>query len=197
MKNHYTIDIKLMLKMGVSPIECMVLENIHFLSISEGWCFASKKKLATHHNITERGLFKIRARLVEQKLLKTNAKGHLKTTKKYSDFMSVDGYEQSSDYEQSSYEQSSDEPMNKVPTLPIKKELKEDSERTLEKIAEYIKDKNLSVDANKFFEYFEAGNWIDSKGNKVKNWKQKLLTWDNHSKQETKKPSQKGNKLWV
>ena len=31
-----------------------------------------------------------------------------------------------------------------------------------------------------FFEYFETGNWIDSKGNKVKNWKQKLLTWNKY-----------------
>lgn len=52
---------------------------------------------------------------------------------------------------------------------------------TLREIEDYIKEKQLNVDANKFFTYFEAGNWIDSKGNKVKNWKQKLITWDNHN----------------
>jgi len=52
---------------------------------------------------------------------------------------------------------------------------------TLEEISIYINSKNLNVDANKFYNYFEAGEWKDSKGNKVKNWKQKLLTWDNHS----------------
>ncbi len=190
MKNHFSIDIKLSKKMDISPQEMMILENIHFLSANTGWCFASKKNLAIHHNITERGLFKIRERLVLKNLLRSNAKGHLKTTKKYSDFMSNLPYEQSSDYEQSSYEQSSDEPMNKVPTLPIKSVLKRDR-ATLIEIEEYIKEKNLSVDAKQFFDYFEAGNWIDAKGNKVKNWKQKLLTWNSHAKQMPK-PKKKG-----
>jgi hypothetical protein len=35
------------------------------------------------------------------------------------------------------------------------------------------------VDPVKFFDYFTEGNWIDSKGNPVRNWKQKLLTWAN------------------
>ncbi len=49
---------------------------------------------------------------------------------------------------------------------------------TLDEIDTYIAEKNLSVSGRDFFEYFETGNWIDSKGQKVKNWKQKLLTWD-------------------
>lgn len=56
---------------------------------------------------------------------------------------------------------------------------KEKSSRpTLFEIEEYIKEKNLIVDAKQFFDYFEEGNWTDSKGQKVKNWKQKLLTWN-------------------
>ena len=52
----------------------------------------------------------------------------------------------------------------------------------IEEIAKYIADKSLNVDANKFFNYFETSGWVDSKGNKVKNWKQKILTWDNYAK---------------
>lgn len=54
------------------------------------------------------------------------------------------------------------------------------SKPTLEEIKAYIKDKKLNVNANDFYQYFEEGNWIDSKGNKVKNWKQKLLTWNRY-----------------
>lgn len=57
----------------------------------------------------------------------------------------------------------------------------------IEEIEKYCLEKNLKVDAKKFFDYFEAGNWIDSKGNKVRNWKQKILTWENHSKKEQSK----------
>lgn len=49
---------------------------------------------------------------------------------------------------------------------------------TLDEIKSYIQEKGLSVDGEKFFNYYEVGEWKDSKGNKVKNWKQKLLTWD-------------------
>ena len=50
---------------------------------------------------------------------------------------------------------------------------------TLEEIEDYISDKDLNVDAQKFYEYFDAGDWLDSKGKPVRNWKQKLITWSN------------------
>lgn len=68
--------------------------------------------------------------------------------------------------------------------------IKEKSERktftppTLEEIEKYIQEKELSVDSKKFYDYFTEGNWIDSNGNQVKNWKQKLITWDNHTNKE-------------
>ena len=61
---------------------------------------------------------------------------------------------------------------------------------TLEEIKLYINEKQLNVDAEQFYNYFEVGNWKDSKGNKVKNWKQKLLTWNKFA---TKKED---NKKW-
>ncbi len=54
---------------------------------------------------------------------------------------------------------------------------------TLDEIKNYISQKNYRVDALTFYDYFNEGNWIDSKGNKVKNWKQKLITWENHNGQ--------------
>ena len=49
---------------------------------------------------------------------------------------------------------------------------------TLEEVIAYCKERNSTVDPKQFYEYFQVGNWIDSKGHKVKNWKQKLLTWE-------------------
>ncbi len=51
---------------------------------------------------------------------------------------------------------------------------------TLEEVKAYISEKNLNVDAQRFFDYFEAGDWHDSKGNPVRNWKQKIITWAKH-----------------
>lgn len=56
---------------------------------------------------------------------------------------------------------------------------------SLEEIQKYISEKKLSVKAEDFYNYFTEGKWIDSKGNEVKNWKQKILTWNNY-KEEAK-----------
>jgi hypothetical protein len=63
---------------------------------------------------------------------------------------------------------------------------------TLQEIEAYIAEKGLSVDGKKFFAYYDTPNdkgekWIDSKGQKVKNWKQKLLTWASHDGKEKPK----------
>ena len=55
---------------------------------------------------------------------------------------------------------------------------------TLEEIEKYCKERNKGVDPKKFFDYYEVSNWTDSKGNKVKNWKQKVITWERHFTQK-------------
>lgn len=52
---------------------------------------------------------------------------------------------------------------------------------TLEEVEQYIQEKELAVDAKSFIDYFEAGAWHDSKGKPVKNWKQKLQTWNKYA----------------
>ena len=49
---------------------------------------------------------------------------------------------------------------------------------TLEEVQEYCKQRGNSVDPKKFIDFYEVNNWTDSKGNKVKNWKQKVITWE-------------------
>lgn len=59
----------------------------------------------------------------------------------------------------------------------VKKEKKQFEPPTLEQVTEYAKSKGRGDLASKFLEYYTVANWVDSKGNKVKNWKQKFLTW--------------------
>jgi hypothetical protein len=56
---------------------------------------------------------------------------------------------------------------------------------TYEEVLEYAKEKGRKDIAKEFFDYFTVGEWFDSKGNKVKNWKQKFITWC--SRNEVKK----------
>lgn len=67
---------------------------------------------------------------------------------------------------------------------------------SLEEIKQYISEKNINVDANQFFNFFDVANWVDSKGNKVKNWKQKLLTWANYNKPKTETNSNNAYGGW-
>lgn len=62
---------------------------------------------------------------------------------------------------------------------------------TLEEVAAYCQERNSSVDPKQFYEFFATGEWKDSKGNPVKNWKQKLLTWEKYDTPATKQAREK------
>lgn len=62
---------------------------------------------------------------------------------------------------------------------------------TLEEIEAYVNEKNINIDAKQFFNFFDVSNWIDTKGNKVKNWKQKILTWSSYNQITQKIPNRR------
>lgn len=64
---------------------------------------------------------------------------------------------------------------------------------TLEDVRQYIYEKGLHVDAEQFFNYFTVGDWTDAKGQKVKNWKQKLLTWEKYNVKDAPRRSTMNN----
>ena len=66
------------------------------------------------------------------------------------------------------------------PTKPSKSKQKQFIPPTLEEIQAYCIERKNNVDAKKFYDYFTASEWHDSKGNKVKSWKQKIITWENN-----------------
>lgn len=75
----------------------------------------------------------------------------------------------------------------------IKNKVKEEKfiAPTLDEINKYIADKNLNkVNSEHFYQFFTESNWVDSKGNKVKNWKLKLLTWNNYGNENATQKKQ-------
>ena len=64
---------------------------------------------------------------------------------------------------------------------------------TLEDVSAYAKERGVQNLAQKFFDYYSAGNWVDGKGDPVRNWKQKFLTWESKER-EKGTPSQPGKK---
>lgn len=53
---------------------------------------------------------------------------------------------------------------------------------------EYIKEKSLNLDAKSLYEYYTEGDWHDGRGNKIANWKQKLLVLNRYEKEKKQKP---------
>lgn len=59
---------------------------------------------------------------------------------------------------------------------------------TLQEVQSYCQERNNNVDPKTFFDYYSSNEWKDSKGNQVKNWKQKLITWENHDTKQASLP---------
>lgn len=62
-----------------------------------------------------------------------------------------------------------------------KKTQKEFTPPTYDEVLAYAKVRGREDLATKFYDYFSAGEWVDSKGQKVRNWKQKFITWEGHN----------------
>lgn len=70
---------------------------------------------------------------------------------------------------------------------------------TLQEIQSYCLERKNSVDPKKFFDYYENGDWKDKDGKKVKNWKQKIITWEsrNQGSQEKKQTNEFDASKWL
>lgn len=78
-----------------------------------------------------------------------------------------------------------------TPTLTLKdKKRGRFTPPTLEEVKAYCEERKSPVDPVRFYEYFQTGGWKDSKGNPVRNWKQKLITWEKHADQPQKRQNQ-------
>ncbi len=89
-----------------------------------------------------------------------------------------------------------------TPEIEIEKEIKIDIKKksshfvppSIDEVKAYCTERKNNVNPHKFYDYFNTPDakgrtWIDSKGNKVKNWKQKIITWEQHSGSDNSKKS--------
>ncbi len=63
---------------------------------------------------------------------------------------------------------------------------------TKQDVENYAQSRNRPDLAEKFWDFFNATDWVDSNGKQVKNWKAKFITWESH----TPKPQQKSETWW-
>lgn len=82
------------------------------------------------------------------------------------------------------------------PEEPKKKKTKRFVPPTLEEVQAYCLERKNNVDAKKFFDYYETSDWYDGKGNKVKSWKQKVITWEKNNINDKSATSKSKNDGW-
>jgi hypothetical protein len=61
------------------------------------------------------------------------------------------------------------------------KKKKEFTPPTLEEVKAYCEERKNNVDYKYFYDYYSSGNWKDKKGDPVKNWKQRIITWERNN----------------
>ena len=59
---------------------------------------------------------------------------------------------------------------------------------SLAEIKAYCQERHNEIDAKKFFDYYESANWTDANGKPVKNWKQKIITWEGRQSRAAPEP---------
>lgn len=84
-------------------------------------------------------------------------------------------------YTQSSVDKDSVDKDSKEDTAAKPRTKKHFVPPTLAEVEAYVRERNSSVDPKKFWDYFNAGDWMDSEGKPVLRWKQKLITWEGRS----------------
>lgn len=131
-------------------------------------------------NLNKQALYRARNELIQRNLIDFKKGINQNQSGKYQiiEFVTAD------DTAHDTPNDTADDTNNKLNKTKLKKKniKKEFKAPSLEEINQYVTEKQLKVDSEYFYNYFTAGNWIDSEGKEVKNWKQKLITWSNNNK---------------
>ena len=76
------------------------------------------------------------------------------------------------------YHDTCNDTCNDPPEKPSKRFVKP----SVDEIRAYCAKRGNKVDAQKFFDYYDTSGWVDGKGKPVRNWKQKVITWEGRDK---------------
>lgn len=173
--NEWALDKEIKNELGLLLI-------ISSLTAEKGYCYASNEYLAKLFDLDETQISKKIAKLVKKGYLDVSYKRRgteiisreLRLSK-----MTTDHCQKSQPTDVKNDKENNINNKNIILKRNIKE--KEFISPSLGEVEQYIASNKYNVDAKAFWDYFEVSGWVDSKGNKVKNWKQKIITWHNHN----------------
>ena len=66
----------------------------------------------------------------------------------------------------------------------------EQKQATLDAVLEFCRERNSPVDGARFFKYYDGRGWIDGAGNKITDWREKLIEWEGNGMNKPKTSGQ-------
>lgn len=162
----------------LTALDKVILTEIDSLDQGERGCFASNKHIADFCQCSERKVSESISQLVKYGYIRVqNFDGRQRELRSCLEKFARQTTKKCEAESQNLRESNTrNKPVNK----PVNKKSKTFTPPTLEEVENYCKERKNNVDPKKFFDYFSASDWVDAKGNKVRNWKQKVITWESY-----------------
>lgn len=161
----------------------------------QGICIERGSRVASYQVLsTETGLSVKQVRTAIKKLQSTGDVA-IKSTNKYSVFTvkNYDLYQAKGKQEAGERQAEDKQRATTKESKEVKKEKNNNIKRftppTYEQVSTYCKERNNTVDAERFLDFYESKGWMVGK-NKMKDWKAAVRNWERSSKQETKPAKQ-------
>ena len=166
----------------LTALDKVILTEIDSLDQSERGCFASNKHIADFCQCSERKVSESISQLLKfGYIIVQSFDGRQRELRSC---LAKNASLNSNNHEADTKKLRQSNTRNNTSTNTTKKrERKPFIPPTLEEVEAYCKSRNNNVDAKRFFDFFDAADWVDSKGNKVRNWKQKVITWESYNKE--------------
>ena len=170
----------------LNALDKIILTEIDSLDMGEDGCWASNKYIADFCQCSETKVSTAISKLIEygylsvksfdgrQRILKSRLSNFERQTLKNSKADSQN-LKQSNTKNNTSNKTSKD----------VGQKRKRFTPPTLEEVEAYCRERQNDVDPKKFYDYFTASDWVDSRGQTVRSWKQKIITWEGHSNKKT------------
>lgn len=171
----------------LTALDKVILTEIDSLDQSERGCFASNKHIADFCQCSERKVSESISQLLKLGYLVVQSfdgrQRELRSCLAKSASLDSKNYEADTKNlrQSNTSNNTSTNTTNNKRRKPHR--MKEFVPPTLEEVEAYCKSRKNNVDAKRFFDYFDTSGWVDGKGNKVRNWKQKVITWESYNKE--------------
>lgn len=167
----------------LSALDKVILTEIDSLDQGERGCYASNKHIADFCQCSEAKVTKSVSQLIKFGYLYVQ-KFDGRQRELRSRLSKLTG-QPSKNYESASQKLRQSNTENNTPNNTSNKRVKKPFvPPTLEEVQKYCQERKNNVDAKKFFDYFTASDWVDGKGNPVRNWKQKIITWESYGSKD-------------